>query len=1083
MSRRWVGLMLWVSLVAGCGGTGGLFTESTPEWSPSVVEAPAVGRVELRQQEAKAQRLPMEVARVRLTAQDADGYLVWGPFEQDWQVEALLEHVPVSAETLTVEALSAEDGSVAGRAEMAMVVREGQTARLADPTFEVVPPRFASLRITPGSAPLAPGQSTHLKAIGAYSDGTEVDLTQRVQWTSSAPHRLRVGNSPGQRGRAVSLDDIQGDVSVSARFLTDQVLVGQLGLDQGTLSSIDPAEGAIQSFGGALASRTGLTTLDLDGDGQEEIAHSDGQQVRCVDLAGLERWSFEPWDTLAGSTLHLSSDDLDGDGQEDLVVAGLRYDGRPQVLAFDGSTLTQSVPRVLFALGGLSANFINGVQVATGQDGDGTPALVLGAGPERSPEVRVYRLVRDQERLQPVLIRKFLAFDASQRGGARVALGDLDADGLLELLTATGAGELPRLRASLLHTGQQLWMANLGNAPSLDGVSLASGQLYGSFGDDVAACVTYRSPDEKGSVFVLDGPSGRKVRAYEAASGHRAILAAGNISSAGLSASADLRLTTARPSRLEFSPSMTRLDAGDPQAQLKVRARFSDGQTLDVTDLASFALGSGDREAVLLETNGKVTALGRGAVATQAYYAGLTAIGSLDSAAEPTLKTLSITPVNGSAEVAGREIPFRATGCLENGLLVDLTERVAWSSEAESVLTLLNMPGRRGVGLVVGEGTSLVQASDPILGVAASMPFTAVPPRDIVGLSVEPRSFLLGRQERQRLKLLARYEDGSVRPLTSGVKWRSSDPSVSIDGSGEVTSGERAASAVLTGTVKGVDGSATARVQVDVPAPRLVSLAPLPGDLTLRPDQSLQLGLETHYDRGDIGNSSHGVSFSSSDPATVTVTPTGLVRAGGIDGMAEIVVQHVSGVRSIIPVRVQALSPSLLALDVNLDASTVADGVSTSAVATGSFSTGPARNLTGAVVWTSSNPSVATVSPTGAITAAAPGVAVLRATHATGVYGEAPLTVTQAQLLSASIQPKNPSFESGERALMILYGSFTNGEVRALSQGVNWASLSPSVFGFPSAGVGTAVAANPGLATVIASAGKVTASLTVRVLE
>jgi hypothetical protein len=72
----------------------------------------------------------------------------------------------------------------------------------------------------------------------------------------------------------------------------------------------------------------------------------------------------------------------------------------------------------------------------------------------------------------------------------------------------------------------------------------------------------------------------------------------------------------------------------------------------------------------------------------------------------------------------------------------------------------------------------------------------------------------------------------------------------------------------------------------------------------------------------------------------------------------------------------------------------------------------------------------------------------------------------------------------GEKAVLILFGTFTNGEVRALSQGVAWASLNPSVFGFPSSGAGTALASNPGLATVIASAGKITgASLTVRVLE
>lgn len=1082
MSRRWIGsVLLWAALVSGCGGSAGrLAVESTPEWSP-IPQPVAVGRVELRQQAVKPQQLSMDIARLRYTAHDAEGHLVYGPLEGDWQAEVTLEHVPVTAQTLTVEALSAE-GSVIGNSSLRMIVREGQAVSVSNPGFESRPPRFVSLRVSPSSAPLTPGQATNLRALGTYSDGSEVELTQRVLWTTSEPARMRVGNTPGQRGRAVSLDDKQGDVTVGAKLITDQILVGQPGSEQGSLFTLDPEGGEGRPLGEPLGSHAGLTTLDLDGDGQEEVVHSSGSLVRCMDLGGLERWSFEPWAILPGTTLNLSSDDLDGDAREELIVAGLRADGRPQVVAYDGDTLEDPEPRRLFVLGGLSNNFINGINLASGQDGDGSPALVLGAGPERSPEVRVYRLVRESGQIQPVLMRRFLAFDAAQRGGARVALGDVDADGLLELLTATGPGELPRLRASLLATGQQLWMANLGNAPTLDGVALATGQLQGSFGDDVAACVTYRTPDQKGSVTILDGPNGRKVRAFDVASGQRALLAVGNIAGRGLRADANLRLTTARPSRLELVSPSLRLDAAEPQAQLRARARFSDGQMLEVTDLVDFTLSSGDREAVLLDTRGKVTALSRGTVGVRAYYAGLNASGTVDSATEPRLKTLSITPVRGSGEVA-TEVPFRAYASLEGAMVVDYTDRAIWSSDTESVLSILNVPGKRGVGVVIGEGTSLVTAMDPRLEVTASMPFQGVPHLDIVGLSVEPRNFLLGRQERQRLKMIAHFEDGSSRPLNRGVRWRSSDPALNVDGSGEVTSGDRAVSAVIVGTVKGVDGSAVAKVNVEVPAPRLVSLTSSPGDLTLRPNGTLQIQVAGHYDRGEAVTNPPGVSFASSDPSAVLVNSSGLLRAGGTLGIAEIAVTHNSGVRTVVPVRVEALPPSLLSLDVTLDASSIADGVSTAATATGTFSTGPARNLSAAVAWSSSNPSVAEVSADGAVTALAPGVAILRATHPTGMFAEASLTVTEAKLLSATIGPRNSGLLPGDKAVLMLLGSYTDGTVRPLAEGASWASLSPAVFALGSSHSGAGMAGEPGLATVVANLGQVTASLTVRVLE
>jgi hypothetical protein len=1068
-----------MGLIAGCGGSMTLLSsEETPDWSPWPQPA-LVGKVEVRQQAGRLQQQLTDVGRLRYSAHDSEGNLVYGPWEDQWQAEVLLEHVPVTAQSLTIEVLSTEDSCVVGRAKLSMVVQDGQTVRLSNPAFEAVPVRFVSLRVSPGSAPLTPGQSTTLRAFGAYGDGKEVELTQRVQWASLSPQRVRVGNTPGQRGRATSLDDRQGDVMVRARFLSDQILVGPL--DPGaSVSVLDPVEGESQPCSLKLGFRASLTTMDIDGDGREEIAHSEDSLVRCRDAAGLERWSFRPWPVLPGSVLQLSSDDLDGDGREDLVVAGVRADGRAQVTAYDGKSLAEPSPRSLFTLGGLGENFINGINLASGQDGDGTPALLLGAGPERSPEARVYRLVRHQDQLQPVLMRKFLAFDATQRGGVRVALGDIDADGKLEVLTATGKGELPRLRASLLATGQQLWMVNLGNAPTLDGVNIATGQLHGSFGDDIAAIVTYPTPDQKGSIAILDGPSGRKVRVFDA-SWQRALVSVGHVTSAGLVASANLRITAARPSRLEFSPPSTRLDAGRPQSRLRVQARFSDGQTLDVSDLADFSLESGERQSVLLDRRGMVTGLSRGAVTVRATYAGLTANGTVDSVTEPRLRALSIIPVGGSGEV-GSEVSFRALASLEGGSVVDYTDRALWSSGNESVLALLRV-GQPGSGLVVGEGSSLVRAVDPGTEVGASMPFEGVSRSDIVRLSVQPNSFLLGRQERQRLRLYAHYEDGSHRLVSSGVRWLSSDPGLSVDGQGEVTSGDRALTGTITGTVQGVDASAAARVQVEVAPPRLVSLAPIPTELTLRPQQSLALRVIGHYDRGQPDSELSGLSYASSDPSVVTVNSQGLVRAGGGVGFAEITITHASGLRSIAPVRVEALSPSLLQLDLRLDSATVIDGACNAVCATGTFSTGPQRELTGVIAWSSSNPSVAVVESTGSVNVLAPGVAVLRGTHHSGVFAEASLSVTEPQLLAVSISPRNPSLLPGEKLAMVLLGSYTDGAVRALAQGSQWASLNPAVFAIGSPYLAAGSAQEPGLATVVASYGQVTTSQTVKVLE
>src|SRR4051794_22155173 len=60
--------------------------------------------------------------------------------------------------------------------------------------------------------------------------------------------------------------------------------------------------------------------------------------------------------------------------------------------------------------------------------------LVQGSGPGRPPEVRVYDSGSGTERF------RFLAYDAGFSGGVRVAVGDVNGDGSLDIVAAPGPG-------------------------------------------------------------------------------------------------------------------------------------------------------------------------------------------------------------------------------------------------------------------------------------------------------------------------------------------------------------------------------------------------------------------------------------------------------------------------------------------------------------------------------------------------------------------------------------------------------------------------------------------------------------------
>ncbi len=85
--------------------------------------------------------------------------------------------------------------------------------------------------------------------------------------------------------------------------------------------------------------------------------------------------------------------------------------------------------------------FSGGASVAVG-DVDASSAgeeIVVGAGPGGGPQVRVY----SQDN---VLLSQFFAYEKNFRGGIDVATGDVDADGVSEVITTPGSGRRTQVR-------------------------------------------------------------------------------------------------------------------------------------------------------------------------------------------------------------------------------------------------------------------------------------------------------------------------------------------------------------------------------------------------------------------------------------------------------------------------------------------------------------------------------------------------------------------------------------------------------------------------------------------------------------
>ena len=309
-----------------------------------------------------------------------------------------------------------------------------------------------------GFVPAAPGTVT----VGGAMNGTVQVLNPTGGTYTTAG---TVAAFPGITGNVRSTTaDVNGD------GVPDYIVgAGPGGRPQITVFDGKTGE-TVADFPAFEASFTGgvfVAAADLDGDGKAEIVVTpdQGGSGRVVVFsvapggAAAQRASFFGIDdpNFRGGA-RVAAGDVNRDGTPDLVVAA-GFQGGPRTAIFNGTTLFGTPARLLgdfFAFPGSDAvNLRNGVFVAAGDvNGDGFADLVFGGGPGGAPRVFVLSGALASAgnvagaQAAP-LANFFVAGNASDRGGVRLAVKDADGDGRADLTVGSGEGSAARVRVYL----------------------------------------------------------------------------------------------------------------------------------------------------------------------------------------------------------------------------------------------------------------------------------------------------------------------------------------------------------------------------------------------------------------------------------------------------------------------------------------------------------------------------------------------------------------------------------------------------------------------------------------------------------
>lgn len=353
------------------------------------------------------------------------------------------------------------------------------TAHTVDATNPTVTMRFEVRN--PGLVPMA--------AIRVQAALRAADDRPALTITSARPSQGTIDATAGAWDVGPLAPGASATIEVTATVTRAVRMYAELSRATTTPADGDPAndravltvDGVTPNSGGpyvAFGNTSGTATGDVIV-GAGELAPA---AVQLFDRSGARTLSFAPYDPRITGGVRVAACDLNADGRDEIVTAAGLPDGGPHVRVFSRSGGNTVSP--VAGWYAIDPQYRGGVYVACGDvDGDGVPEVVTGTGAEGSAVIQIWKPTLATGGAQE--LKRGALGDILPGFGVRVATCDLTGDGRAEIIATAPGGSAPLVRIFDVATARLLHAFPAAGPGETVGLQVACGDILPGGGNEI----------------------------------------------------------------------------------------------------------------------------------------------------------------------------------------------------------------------------------------------------------------------------------------------------------------------------------------------------------------------------------------------------------------------------------------------------------------------------------------------------------------------------------------------------------------------------------------------------------------------